>query len=183
MPGEGTLAARANSGGGWNFRVSVSRTPMSVIARICWPPPSWRSRKDTAFCASLARVASSRRMSSAISHDPSASAIVEVGQLVRDFGSRRAVAGVTFSLAAGDCLALFGPNGAGKTTLLRVLAGLLKPTSGAARVSGVTLPGGADVRSRVGLISHHTMLYEALSPRENVAFAARLYSMPDVSMR
>jgi heme exporter protein A len=109
--------------------------------------------------------------------------IVEVGDLTRSFGPTQALAGVSFSLAAGECLALFGPNGAGKTTLLRVLAGLLKPTSGTARVSGVSLPGGAEVRSRVGLISHHTMLYEALSPRENVAFVARLYSVADVPSR
>jgi heme exporter protein A len=122
-------------------------------------------------------------MSFAISPDPSAPSIVEVGQLVREFGSTRAVAGVTFSLAPGDCLALFGPNGAGKTTLLRVLAGLLKPTSGSARVSGIPLPGGPLARSRIGLISHHTMLYEALSPRENVAFSAGLYGMRDARAR
>ncbi|HJQ11519.1 MAG TPA: heme ABC exporter ATP-binding protein CcmA [Gemmatimonadaceae bacterium] len=109
--------------------------------------------------------------------------IVEVAELTRAFGARFAVAGVTFSLGGGECLALFGPNGAGKTTLLRVLAGLLKPTSGSARISGVTLPGGSDVRSRVGLISHHTMLYDALSARENIAFAARLYGMRDVTTR
>jgi heme exporter protein A len=102
-----------------------------------------------------------------------------VTELARDFGSTRAVAGVTFSLAAGECLAVFGPNGAGKTSLLRVLAGLLKPTSGSARVAGVQLPGGPSARSRVGLISHHTMLYEALSPRENVSFSARLYGIRD----
>lgn len=94
-----------------------------------------------------------------------------------------AVAGVTFSLAPGDCLAVFGPNGAGKTTLLRVLAGLLKPSSGSARLGGIALPGGALARSRVGLISHHTMLYEALSARENVRFAARLYGIPDPGRR
>ncbi len=109
--------------------------------------------------------------------------VVEVSGLTRSFGPRKAVAGVSFSLAAGECLALFGPNGAGKTTLLRVLAGLLKPSSGSAKVAGISLPAGADVRSRVGLISHHTMLYGALSPRENVSFAARLYSVPDVSTR
>ena len=103
--------------------------------------------------------------------------VVEVAELTRSFGSRRAVAGVTFGLDAGECLALFGPNGAGKTTLLRMLAGLLKPTSGTARISGIQLPGGALARARVGLISHHTMLYDALSPRENVSFAARLYGI------
>lgn len=106
-------------------------------------------------------------------------AVVEVAELTRAFGSRVAVGGVTFSLGAGECLALFGPNGAGKTTLLRVLAGLLKPTAGSARVSGIPLPGGSAARSRVGLISHHTMLYNALSPRENVSFAARLYGIRD----
>jgi len=109
--------------------------------------------------------------------------IVEVAELTRAFGTRRAVAGVTFSLGRGECLALFGPNGAGKTTLLRVLAELLRPSSGSARISGIQLPGGAPARSRVGLISHRTMLYEALSPRENVSFAARLYGVRDVKAR
>ena len=122
-------------------------------------------------------------MSSTIPAGGPAPPIVEVAALAREFGSRRAVAGVTFSLAAGECLALFGPNGAGKTTLLRVLAGLLRPSSGSARVSGIQLPGGALARSRVGLISHRTMLYEALSPRENVSFAARLYGVRDVNAR
>jgi heme exporter protein A len=122
-------------------------------------------------------------MSSATSPGAPRSPIVEVEGLVREFGSRRAVAGVTFSVAAGDCLAVFGPNGAGKTTLLRVLAGLLRPTSGSVLVSGIALPGGPLARSRIGLISHHTMLYEALSPRENVSFAARLYGIRDVRTR
>ena len=112
-----------------------------------------------------------------------ATPVVAVSDLTRSFGPRRAVAGVSFTLLPGECLALFGPNGAGKTTLLRVLAGLLKPTSGNARVSGIELPGGALARGEVGLISHHTMLYEALSPRENVAFAARLYGIRDASAR
>ena len=82
-------------------------------------------------------------------------------------------------MAGGECLAVFGPNGAGKTTLLRMLAGLLKPTSGTARIGGVELPGGPDVRAAVGLISHASMLYGALTARENVELAAKLYSVPD----
>jgi heme exporter protein A len=109
--------------------------------------------------------------------------VVDVRELTKSFGRRRALAGVSFSLSEGECLAVFGPNGAGKTTLLRVLAGLLTPSSGRATVSGVDLPAGAEVRRRVGLISHQTMLYEALSPRENVAFAARLYGTRDIPMR
>jgi heme exporter protein A len=64
-----------------------------------------------------------------------------------------------------------------------MLAGLLRPTAGMARVSGIELPGGGMARSRIGLISHHTMLYEALSPRENVTFSARLYGIRDPRAR
>ena len=104
---------------------------------------------------------------------------VEAVELARAFGPRRAVDGVSFALPAGECLALFGPNGAGKTTLLRMLAGLLRPTRGAARIGGEALAGSGEVRRRVGLISHHSLLYGALTARENVEFAARLYGLAD----
>jgi heme exporter protein A len=102
-------------------------------------------------------------------------AVVAAENLGRMFGSRRAVDGVTLAVNAGEALSIFGPNGAGKTTLLRMLGGLLKPTSGTARIGDAQLPGGPEVRRRVGVISHHTLLYEALTARENVDFAARLY--------
>jgi heme exporter protein A len=104
---------------------------------------------------------------------------VEVSGVSRAFGRRRAVDGVDLTLVSGDCLALFGPNGAGKTTLLRIIAGLLKPTSGTVRVGGRELRSDAAARAQVGLISHQSMLYRALTARENVEFAARLYGVPD----
>jgi heme exporter protein A len=61
-----------------------------------------------------------------------------------------------------------------------MLGGLLRPTAGSASIEGFALPGGADVRARVGLVSHQTMLYEALTARENVEFAARMYGVADV---
>ena len=97
----------------------------------------------------------------------------------RTFGRRRAVDGVDLSLGSGECLALFGPNGAGKTTLLRVIAGLLKPTTGVVRVCGQSLRDESAARGQVGLISHQSMLYRALTARENVEFTARLYGVPD----
>ena len=105
--------------------------------------------------------------------------VVEARGLARSFGGRRAVDGVTFALSGGDCLAVFGPNGAGKTTLLRMLAGLLKPTAGTARIGGVQLPGGPEARAAVGLISHASMLYGALTSLENVELAAKLYGVAD----
>jgi heme exporter protein A len=111
---------------------------------------------------------------------PSSPPAIEVSGVSRSFGRRRAVDGVDFSLESGECLALFGPNGAGKTTLLRVIAGLLKPTAGVVRVSGKSLRDDAPARGQMGLISHQSMLYRALTARENVEFAARLYGMRDV---
>ena len=105
--------------------------------------------------------------------------VVATENLTRTFGSRRAVDSVSISIASGEVLALFGPNGAGKTTLLRILGGILKPSSGKASVGGVGLPGGHEVRRRIGIISHHSLLYDALSARENVEFAARLYGVKD----
>jgi heme exporter protein A len=103
--------------------------------------------------------------------------VVEAIELSRSFGRKEALSGVSFTVCAGECLALFGPNGAGKTTLLRTLAGLLRPSRGQARIEGHAIPGGAGVRSRVGIVSHHSMLYDALSALENVVFAARLYGV------
>jgi heme exporter protein A len=104
---------------------------------------------------------------------------VEVRGLSKTFGRRRAVGGVDFVIRSGECLALFGPNGAGKTTLLRVLAGLLKPSEGWARIAGSLLPGGAAARAGTGLLMHDTLLYGALSALENVEFTARLYGVRD----
>lgn len=103
--------------------------------------------------------------------------ILEAHELSRHFGRQRAVDGLSFTLAAGQSLALFGPNGAGKTTLLRMLAGLLRPTSGHATISGADVRAQSTVRGLVGLISHQTMLYPALTALENVEFAARLHGV------
>jgi heme exporter protein A len=103
--------------------------------------------------------------------------VVDADGLCREFGGSRAVDGVSFALASGECLALFGPNGAGKTTLLRLLAGLLAPSAGSCRVGGISLRDGRAARAQVGLISHASMLYSALTARENVEFTARMYGL------
>lgn len=77
-------------------------------------------------------------------------------------------------------MALFGPNGAGKTTLLRLFGGLLKPSAGTAAIDGTLLPGGAEIRRKIGVLSHYSLLYDALTARENVEFSARLYGVSGV---
>src|SRR6266550_4987881 len=80
---------------------------------------------------------------------------------------------VTFTLQAGQTLAIFGPNGAGKTTLLKVLAGLIRPDAGRATVAGG--------RGAIGWIGHQSHLYAHLTVRENLLFWAALYRVPAAS--
>ena len=97
----------------------------------------------------------------------------------RRYGEREALAGVSLTLERGQTLGVFGPNGAGKTTLLRVLATLLRPHAGTARVLGSELPDGAwEVRGRVGYLGHEPLLYRELSVRDNLRFHARLHRLP-----
>jgi heme exporter protein A len=103
---------------------------------------------------------------------------VEARQLTRSFDRRRAVDGVDLTVRPGDALAVFGPNGAGKTTLLRLLAGLLKPTSGSVHIGGESVRGDGAARAKVGFISHQSLLYPALTARENVELAGSLYGVP-----
>jgi heme exporter protein A len=106
-------------------------------------------------------------------------AAIELDGLTRRFGERVALDGVSLSLPAGATLVVFGPNGAGKSTLLRVLATLLRPHAGAARVLGCALPDeGWAVRGRIGLLGHDPLLYRDLTARENLRFHARLHGVP-----
>src|SRR6266511_4121522 len=86
------------------------------------------------------------------------------------FGAVRALDDISFTLHAGQTLAVFGPNGAGKTTLLKVLAGLIRPRAGRAQIDGG--------RGAVGWIGHQPQLYGHLTVRENLRFWGSLYDVP-----
>lgn len=110
--------------------------------------------------------------------------MIETRSLRKSFGLRPVLRGVDLTVAAGECVALMGPNGAGKTTLMRILATLSKPTMGIVRVAGYPLPAGAsEVRQRLGVVSHHTLLYADLTAEENLAFYARLYALSHPAAR
>lgn len=112
--------------------------------------------------------------------EPQRAAAVCAEGLVKAFGDRKALGGVSFELPAGSFLSIFGPNGAGKTTLLRVLSTLSRPSAGKLSVLGIdALENPGDLRARIGLISHKPMVYGDLSASENLEFFARLYGAPD----
>jgi heme exporter protein A len=106
---------------------------------------------------------------------------IELRGLVRRFGERTALHGLTVSVPTGATLAVLGRNGAGKSTLLRLLATLLRPHGGQAMVLGEPLPRRAfAVRSRLGYLGHEPLLYRDLSARENLRYHARLHGVaPD----
>jgi len=100
---------------------------------------------------------------------------VRTSDLARLFGRSPALAGVSLTVEAGRAVTLLGPNGAGKTTLLRILATALRPSFGSAKVDGLdVVDQAAAVRDRVAYLPHATGLYDDLTARENLDFAARM---------
>jgi len=109
---------------------------------------------------------------------------VATTDLARLFAGSPALAGVSLRVDAGRTVALLGPNGAGKTTLLRLLATAIRPSYGRASVDGLDLDREAAlVRERVAYLSHATGLYDDLSARENLRFAAAMLGTPDAASR
>src|SRR4051794_19319045 len=101
---------------------------------------------------------------------------IELVGLRRDFGDRTALDGIDLRVDPGGSLALLGPNGSGKSTMLRILAGLLRPSSGEVSVLGCDLPKETHrLRGRVGYLGHEPLLYRDLTPRENLELAAALH--------
>jgi heme exporter protein A len=116
-------------------------------------------------------------------HDTRPPAVVTT-DLARLFAGSPALAGVSLQVTAGRTIALLGPNGAGKTTLMRILATAIRASYGSAAVDGIDLGRDADrVRERVAYLSHGTGLYDDLTARENLAFAATLLGTPDRDAR
>jgi ABC-2 type transport system ATP-binding protein len=101
---------------------------------------------------------------------------IEVEQLSRSFNGLKAVDNISFTVEAGEIFGFLGHNGAGKTTTIRMLSGQLLPTSGYARVAGCdVLTEQRRLKPLIGVVSEHQNLYERMSGRENLEFAARLY--------
>ena len=110
-------------------------------------------------------------------------AIVATG-LTKRYGGVEVVSDMSFALPAGSKTALLGPNGAGKSTLLGLLTTLLTPNAGDAEIAGHAISTNPiDLRRNIGVLAHLPMVYEELSPLENLEFFARLYGVPDADTR
>ncbi|MGB9722438.1 MAG: ATP-binding cassette domain-containing protein [Chloroflexia bacterium] len=104
---------------------------------------------------------------------------IEAEELTRVFGALVAVDRLTLTVRRPEILGLVGPDGAGKTTTIRMLAGILPPTSGRARVLGFVLPEQAEkIKAHIGYMPQRFSLYADLTVEENLAFFAEIYQVP-----
>lgn len=104
---------------------------------------------------------------------------LELRGVSKSYGSTHALRSVDLDAAWGRVLVLFGHNGAGKSTLLRVAAALVKPTAGSVTTAGFDPDANAGrVRAATGYAGHGTLLYDDLTPEENLRFYARLHGVP-----
>ncbi|MBX5477057.1 MAG: ATP-binding cassette domain-containing protein [Clostridia bacterium] len=105
--------------------------------------------------------------------------VIEVDQLTRTFGEITAVDHIAFTVEEGEIFGFLGPNGAGKSTTIQMLATLLAPTSGTARLAGFDVRRQAmDVRKQIGIVFQDPSLDSRLTAEENLRFHARLYGVP-----
>ena len=106
--------------------------------------------------------------------------MINVKSVSKSFGMKQVLKDVTLNIAPGEFTTLVGPNGSGKTTLLRIIATLLRPNSGQVTIAGFDLNTRSHAaRQLLGIVSHHTLLYDNLTAYENLLFYARLYSIKD----
>jgi heme exporter protein A len=108
--------------------------------------------------------------------------VIEASNLSKTFAWVPVLQGVSYRVAQGETVAIFGPNGAGKTTFLRLLATLLKPSSGTLRLFGHAADDPA-VRRKLGFLGHDSFLYPDLTPVENLTFYGKAYGLSGLRER
>lgn len=109
---------------------------------------------------------------------------LSASQITKHFGHRTIVKDVTLSIEPGEVVAIFGPNGAGKTTLIKILATLLRPTSGKLQIEGTdAILDYVQVRKTLGVIIHEHLAYPTLTSYENLKFFGQMYGVPQLEAR
>jgi ABC-2 type transport system ATP-binding protein len=110
--------------------------------------------------------------------------MIEAAGLGKRFGTLTAVHELTFTVGDGEIFGILGPNGAGKTTSVRMLAGLIAPTSGEARINGLTLgPDSQRIRAVTGILTESPGLHDRLTARQNLGYYGRLYGLRGAELR
>ena len=110
--------------------------------------------------------------------------LLETENLVKTFGTFRAVDGLDLQVRAGEMVGLVGPDGAGKTTAIRLMVGALKPTSGVIRVAGYELPAQVEkAREQIGYLAQRFGLYGDLSVKENIDFFGDVFELPEAELK
>ena len=104
--------------------------------------------------------------------------MIEASHLSKRYGRHQALQEVTFQARPGRVVGLLGPNGAGKSTTMRIIAGLIPPTGGVARVDGLdTVSDSLEVRRRLGYLPENPPLYPEMRVRAFLRFRARLHGI------
>jgi heme exporter protein A len=110
--------------------------------------------------------------------------MIEIKKLTKQADNKRILSGVDLSIKKGETVAILGPNGAGKSTLLKVLATLIKPTSGLIKVNGMDLKKNhIKIKKIMGYLPHSSLLYDHYSPLENLVFFGNIYGVNNVEQR
>lgn len=104
--------------------------------------------------------------------------------LIKTIGDKMILRGINLSIQKGESVAILGPNGAGKSTILKILAGLIKPTSGKVTVDELDLKNDSyEIKRKIGFLSHNSFLYDHFTPLENLKFFGKLYGVKNVEKR
>jgi heme exporter protein A len=110
--------------------------------------------------------------------------MIEIKKLTKQADNKLILKGVDLNVSSGETVAILGPNGAGKSTLLKVLATLIKPSSGLVKINGLDLKKDhIEVKKLFGYLPHSSLLYDHYTPLENLVFFGNLYGVKDVENR
>lgn len=109
--------------------------------------------------------------------------MLDAQNITKSYGMRPVLREVSLHVEPGEFIAVLGPNGAGKSTLLRILATLIRPDSGKLVIDGMDSQQDATrIRSKIGVVSHQSLLYPDLTAVENLNFYAQMYGL-DIDSR
>ncbi len=106
---------------------------------------------------------------------------IEMKKVTKNFGKKRILHDLNLTVSAGESVMIFGKNGSGKTTLIKVLSTMMRIESGEINIEGFNSKSrGVEVRRKVGVVMHETMLYENLTGYENLEFYGRMFALEHI---